>query len=184
VRIFFALLLVAVLCAPSSANQLPRGFSEQYVRTLKQVIEADHEMYAQLETVATRLEQFYFRRHHFPETAEERTAFKEELTKYLIGNPYHPEVTDLIENKKLAPSYAVPIYWMRDESLEREDFLNFLKKADPSWQGEPGTIFILTNGRNIFLTFAASADRLPMRDLMSAEQTPRMICKEIEPKKD
>ncbi|HEY9792336.1 MAG TPA: hypothetical protein V6D22_18180 [Candidatus Obscuribacterales bacterium] len=153
--------------------------TEQYICTIRAILEADHEMFIQLKFVAHKLEQFYASHKHFPRTDEERASFKQSLAKFIIANPYHPIVKDLIQNKMDTAPYQVPVFWMEDKSLDQQAFEQFLKKPDPSWQGEPGTIFILTNGDNIYLLFAATADRLPMRDFAAPNQPPRMICKQI-----
>jgi hypothetical protein len=180
VRFICALLLLISIATPCGAGQLPRGFTEQYMSTLKQVLQADHEMYAQMQVAANRLEQFYFRNGHFPETTEERAAFRELLGKNIIGNPYKPEITDQIEHRRLTAPYTVAIYWMQDSALKRGDFRRLLQQPDPSWLGEPGTLFILTNTRSTYLVFGTSADRLPVRDLAGEGSPPRMICKEIQ----
>jgi hypothetical protein len=179
VRFFCPLLLLVLLATPCGAGQLPHGFVEQYMSTLKQVLQADHEMYVQMQLTGKRLEQFYFRHGHFPNSTEERNSFKDALGKNIIANPYKPEITDQIEHRKISGPYTVPIFWLQDPSLRRADFRQLLQQPDPSWQGQPGTIFILTNGRNTYLIFATSADRLPVRDLAGEGQPPRMICKEI-----
>jgi hypothetical protein len=174
--VFLLIFLYGTICW---AQHLPRGYTEEYTRMIRALLEADHEMFIQLQFVAHKLERFYAVRKHFPRTEQERALFKQSLAKYIIANPYHPIVKDNLQNKMDTAPYEVPVFWMEDTSLDQAAFEQFLKKPDPSWQGEPGTIFILTNGNNIFLLWAATADRLPMRDLAAPNQPPRMICKQI-----
>lgn len=162
-------------CAVTVEARRPAKYFAEYVATLKRLMEADTEMYRQVQIVSRKMRQFYDSYGHFPSSEEEYILFRKVCGNYIVGNPYQPKTTSLYDGTDVPAPYAVPIHFLMDRALSKENIAKFMKDPPPSWQGEPGSMFVMTNGINRYLIWSASADRLPMRDCSLADRPPRMI---------
>lgn len=157
---------------------------------VQQIVQADREMSAQLEITAKKLEQFYAVRGHLPNTREERELFQKVLGKYIIDNPFHPQVSCIAglptvtsgapsEQQSAKAPHTVPVFWLEDKDLDHDGFAHLVGSPDDSWRWMPGTILILTNGKNTYLICAMSEDSTPMKNVNVNGAPPYVICKEI-----
>lgn len=167
-RLLIILMAVMMLhcAAPALArNTFGRGYLRQITESLKLVLVADDALFHDLTIVSQHLKQFYADHGHLPQPGPEQDNFRIALAKDIPFNPYKPEVTDMYTSERLpAP---MNVYFLSDEGITRESVKEWKTNPPPSWQGEPGSIFIMTNGKGLFTLWGASADRLPMKNLQS-----------------
>lgn len=141
-----------------------RGYLKEFTEIITKVLEADGEMWKQMKLVSLKLDQYYFRHGHFPRTSQEEATFKRILAKYIIANPYAPQQIDVANNEQLKSDAPFTIHFLMDAGLNPQSLKEWVKKPSPTWQADPGTIFVISNGENYYALWAASADRLPVRD--------------------
>jgi hypothetical protein len=181
-RMVALLLVLYVVGCSQIANArtaVSQKFIAQYTSVLRETLKADDEMFQQMQLVERKLCQFYGKLGHFPESEDEKAVFAKVVSKYIIGNPYRPEFTDRVTGEKIIEPYTVPLYIFSDPGITRQHLLAYIRKPPESWQADPGSIFVLTNGENLYLIWAAGADRLPIRDISTRELKARVIAKKI-----
>jgi hypothetical protein len=168
-----ALLPLSALAGGLPAQQ--RGYLQQFAEVIALVIRADKEMWAQLQVVSRKLDQFYFVRGHFPETDDEKELFRKSLLRYIKVNPYLPQRMDIANNERIPDDGLVKIHFLQEAAMTPNMVRDWAHSAPPSWRADPGTIFVITNGYNYYCLWATSADSLPLRDLEHSSNKLRLI---------
>ena len=168
-RLLMMFLAASVLCAPVPAEGRGGAFGKNYLQqiteSLKLVFVADAQLYHDLVIVSQSLKEFYVKNRHLPMPGAEQDNFRIALAKEIPFNPYKPQVINMYTNEP-EPS-PMSVYFLSDAGITRESVKQWKTNPPPSWQGEPGSIFILTNGKSLFMLWGASADRLPMKNLQT-----------------
>lgn len=165
-RISVALsMLVLLHSQPAQAGtKTPQGYAQVMQETINLILKADGHLYEQMEYVARRLERYYTKFHHFPRPGVQENNFKASILKHLVFNPYKPKVTDLYYNKPMPEDSVSHVYMLTDPFMNIDNLRSFHKAAPESWQGDPGSIFIMTNGEGLYAVWGAGADRRPIKD--------------------
>src|SRR6185437_7294529 len=114
---------------------------------------------------------------HFPETDEEQENFRSNLSRYILGNPYQPHEIDLVTGQHVPepqsapqpgsqrPGYALTLYFLVDSGMTEENIASWVHSPPESWNGRPGSIFVMTNGTNLYVMWPIGVDGLPVKDL-------------------
>lgn len=164
-------------CAYAGIPDATQSYLAQFAAIINDVLWADGEMVKQMQVVSRKLDRFYFASGHFPRTEEEQDKFRANLSRYILGNPYQPREIDLVTGQRLAeqeappqpgsqhPGYALALYFLVDSGMTEENIASWVHSPPESWKGRPGSIFVMTNGTNLYVMWPIGVDGLPVKDL-------------------
>ncbi len=137
--------------APSSGEEV-KNDAAATAATIKE----DDLLYADMEKVASRLKRYIERLGHFPHHGEEMGHALARLNRAAPVNPYEaPE-----NGKKIKTRVSLIV----DKSLTRDTITKIEDKLAPYWSGEPGTITVIANKKDLMLVWGAGMDSKPIKD--------------------
>jgi hypothetical protein len=173
-RIATALILICSLsAAPAFAHGVSArtGYVSAFNEVISRLVQADNAMYEQMRAIARKLEGYYQRNGHLPHPGPQQDRFKANIEKELMQNPYRPQTSELYYGMKLQDDGRVKMYFLNDVFLSVDKVREWRKEAPQGWSADPGTIMVMVNGEGTYAIWAASADRLPLRDYIRNNRT-------------
>jgi hypothetical protein len=158
--------IIAATLPPMQAagGKMGHGYLAAFRETMDQLIRADGALLEQMRYTSDRIYRYYQKFGHFPAPGVPQENFKASILRHFNFNPYRPQVTDLYYNQQLPEESKTHLYILTDSTLTIDNAREYKKAPPQSWQGEPGSIFVITNGESVYMIWGASADRLPLRD--------------------
>lgn len=155
--------------------------------------ESNMQLYQQMVTVSSWLDQYLTWNHRWPEVGDETAWAQEQLNQQVPNNPYTRDKVQLIAGLDADPSYVsadddptdpdpsprltpsgdVPgtaanlnhVILKIDTSLTALDVQQYLWDPPLEWTAPPGTITVISNFRDMFVIWGAGADGKPLRDM-------------------
>lgn len=155
---------------PATAGPVSESYRRQILQKRRELLlamqnESARRITGQMASVTSWLIDYGRKKGHFPGEPSELAEAQERLLSIVPENPYMPvNPFDLsgqsLCEKRLPQSLVVrPVYGMGER-----DISDFADHLPDDWQADPGTITVLTNGRDIAAVWAAAADRRPLKD--------------------
>jgi hypothetical protein len=166
-----------VLCSLTAGPAFARGGSarsgylEAYREQINRLLQADNAMYEQMRAIARKLEDYYVRTGHLPYSGPQQNKVKANIEKTMIVNPYRPQTSELYYGMKLEDDGRAKMFFLNDVFLTIDKVREWRVKAPEGWTADPGTIMVMVNGEGTYAIWAASADRLPLRDYQRNNRT-------------
>lgn len=137
----------------------------EFRERMNQLILADQQLYEQMRYTANRFNRYYAKFGHLPNPGVQQDNFKRSILSHFNFNPYHPKVVESTYDAPL-PEEAKSHLTISQEPMLTLETIRSYKKAPPQdWKAEPGSIFVITNGENIYVIWGAGADRTPISDI-------------------
>jgi hypothetical protein len=177
-RIATILLLICLsISAPAFARGVNAklGYVDAFRETMNRLVQADNVMYEQMRVIARRLEDYYLRTGHLPFAGTQQEKFKQKVEADSIPNPYKPQTTELYYGMDMKDDGRVKMWFLNDPFLTIEHSREWKRQAPQGWTADPGTIMVMLNGEGTYTIWAASADRLPLRDYARGTNLTRLI---------
>lgn len=170
-----AALVLTDSAPPAMARHTLKISREQKIaiaRLLNQ--EAEKKLYAQMTAIMAWLESYRHKYGHYPQSPYEVDRCQQHLCRELYRNPFMPEETYVHQDGENPPVDQHRIRVAVDYGLSKSKLEEFKVKPPSEWFGTPGTITIVSDGREIFAVWGAGADGRPICDQDSNK--PLLLC--------
>jgi len=134
---------------------------------------AEGELYDQMKSVGSWLEDFRDQYGRFPSLDAESEAAFDELYQRLPADPYainpsdgNPVTSAAAHNENTVSAAAgrQRVRIILDTGLNDDQVRQLEIQAPPLWRAQPGTITVINNGEDRYLIWGAGADRQSIRD--------------------